>query len=163
MNEVVKETDVLTGNEDCSTSDIVERKKKSVISIFFAVHEEDKSKAICFTCNEKVPRGGSNPKNFNTTNFCKHLQSHSDEYKKFCKKEATKREKTQAAKLANAQPASTQASLKQITLQGLAERRQPFPSDHPCAKELTYCIAEMIAIDLQIPSHILPQAGRYVV
>ena len=113
---------------------------------FFAVHKEDKSKAICLTCNEKVSRGGSNPKNFNTTNLCKHLQGHSDEYKKFCEKEVTKQEETGAA---NTQLASAQASLKQIILQGLAERRKPFPPDHPRAKELTYRVAEMIAIDLQ--------------
>lgn len=121
---------------------------------FFNVHKEDKSKAVCLTCNEKVSRGGSNPKNFNTTNLRKHLQSHSDKFKKFSEKEATKQEETQAA---NAQ-ASAQASLKQITLQGLAERRKPFPPDHPRAKELTYRVAEMIAIDLQ-PFSIVEDVG----
>ena len=44
-------TDVLTGDKDSSTSNIVETKKKSVVWIFFAAHKEDKSKAISFTCN----------------------------------------------------------------------------------------------------------------
>ena len=72
----------VTGNGACS-NDIVERKKKSVMYMdIFAIHKEDKFKAICLTCNEKVSQGGNNPKHFNTTNFCKHLQSHSSEYKK---------------------------------------------------------------------------------
>ena len=48
-NEAVEETDAITGDEACSTSDIVERKKKSVIWSFFTVHKEDKSKAVCLT------------------------------------------------------------------------------------------------------------------
>ena len=156
-NEIFEEadrTEVITEDGGCSTSDIVERRKKSVIWIFFAVNKEDKSKAICLTCNEKVSRGGSNPKHFNTTNLRKHLQSHSSEYKKFCEKEATKREEIAVA---NTQ-ASAQARLKQITLQDLAERRKPFLPDHPRAKELTYRLAEMIAIDLQ-PFSIVEDVG----
>ena len=110
----------------------------------FSVHKEDRSKAICLTCNKKVSRGGNNLKHFNTTNLRKHLQSHSSEYKKFCEKEATKREEIAAA---NTQ-ASVQARLKQITLQDLTERRKLYPPDHPCAKELTNRLAEIIAIDL---------------
>ena len=92
-NETVEETEetkAITGDGGCSTSDIVEGKKKSVIWIFFVVHKEDKSKVMCLTCNEKVSQGGNNLKHFNTTNLRKHLQSHSNEYKKFCEKEATK-------------------------------------------------------------------------
>ena len=51
-----------------------------------------------------------------------------------------------------------QEQLKQITLQDLAERRKPFPPDYPRAKELTYCLAEMIAIDLQ-PFSIVEDVG----
>ena len=40
-----------------------------------------------------------------------------------------------------------QASLKQSTLEGLAERTKPLSPDHPHAKELTYHLAVMIAID----------------
>ena len=66
QNEIFEEadgtearTEAITDNGGCSTSDIVERKKKSVIWIFFAVNKEDKSTAICLTCNEKVSQGGS--------------------------------------------------------------------------------------------------------
>ena len=123
----------------------------------FAVHKEDKSKAICLTCSKKVSRGGNNPKHFNMTNLRKHLQCHSSEYKKFCEKEATKREEIAAA---NTQT-STQVQLKQITLQDLADTRKPFPPDHPREKELTYHLAEMIAIDLQSFS-IVEDVGFYL-
>ena len=91
------------------------------------------------TCNEVVSRGGNNPKHFNTTNLCKHLQTHDKEYKEFCEKEATKNEEGKLKK----------ANLKQLTLQSVAEKRKSYPSDHPCVKLLTYRVAEMISIDLQ--------------
>ena len=111
----------------------------------FSVHKEDRSKPRCLSCNEKVSRGGNNPKHFNTTNLRKHLQSHSSEYKKSCEKMPLKREEISAANIR----ASTQAPLKQITLQDLAERRKLFPPAHPRANELTYLLAEMIAINSQ--------------
>ena len=86
-------TRTITGDEDCLTSEAIERKKKSVIWMFFSVHKEDKSKAICLTCKEKVSRGGSNPKNFNTTNLRKHLQSHRDKYKEFVRRKLQKETK----------------------------------------------------------------------
>ena len=51
-NEAVEETYVIIGDEGFSRSDIVERKKKSIVWIF-AVHKEDKSKAMF---NESVTR-----------------------------------------------------------------------------------------------------------
>ena len=85
---------------------------------FFSVHKEDKSKAICLTCSEKVSQGGNNQKHFNTTNLRKHLQGHSGKYKEFFETEATKQEDIEA----NLQ-ASVQAKLKQVSLQDLAERK----------------------------------------
>ena len=152
-SETVEEAEAIIGDKGCSTIDTVERKKKSVLWTFFSVYKEDKSKAICLTCSEKVSRGGNNPKHFNTTNLRKHLQGHSGEYKKFFETEATKREEIEA----NSQ-ASAQAKLKQITLQDLAERKKPFPPDHPRAKEITHRLAEMIAIDLQ-PFSIVEDIG----
>ena len=151
-------TRTITGDEDCLTSEAIERKKKSVIWMFFSVHKEDKSKAICLTCKEKVSQGGSNPKNFNTTNLRKHLQSHRDKYKEFCEKEAAKRDETQErAAAASALQTSEQVSLKQSTLEGLGERKKTSP-DYPCTKELTYRLAVMIAIDLQ-PFSIVEDVG----
>ena len=74
--EMIDETGEVTTSE--ATSD-AERKKRSVIWGYFFIHKEDKSKAICMTCNEVVSRGGNNPKHFNTTNLRKHLQTHDKE------------------------------------------------------------------------------------
>ena len=134
--EMNDETEEVTNSE--ATTD-AERKKRSVIWGYFVVRNEDKSKAICMTCNEVVSRGGNNPKHFNTTNLRKHLQSHAKEYKAFCEKEATKNEEGKLKK----------ANFKQLTLQSVAEKRKPYPSDHPRVKLLTYRVAEMISIDLQ--------------
>ena len=87
------------------------------------------------------------------------MQSHRDKYKEFCEKEAAKRDETQErAAAASALQTSEQASLKQSTLKGLAERKKPLSPDHPRAKELTYRLAVMIAIDLQ-PFSIVEDVG----
>ena len=143
--EMINETEEVTVSE--ATSD-AERKKRSVIWGYFAVHKEDKSKAVCMTCNEVVLQGETNPKHFNTTNLRKHLQSHDKEYKRFCEKEAAKNEEGKLKK----------ANFKQLTLQSIAEKRKPYPSDHPHAKLLTYCVAEMISIDLQ-PFSVVKDTG----
>ena len=45
--------------------------------------DDDNSKAVCKVCNDKIPRGGSNLKAFNTTNLRKHLEHHQNKYKEF--------------------------------------------------------------------------------
>ena len=123
-------------------------RKESVIWGYFVIRKEDKSKAVCMTCNKVVSRGETNPKHFNTTNLHKHLQSHNKEYKRFCEKEAAKNEEGKLKK----------ANFKQLTLQSIAEKRKPYPSDHPCVKLLTYHVAEMILIDLQ-PFSVVEDTG----
>jgi hypothetical protein len=36
----------------------LERRKKSSIWAFYTINENDKSKAVCHTCNEHVSQGG---------------------------------------------------------------------------------------------------------
>ena len=87
------------------------------------------------------------------------MQSHRDKYKEFCEKEAAKRDETQErAAAASALLTSEQASLKQSTLEGLAERKKPLSPNHPRMKELTYRLVVMIAIDLQ-PFSIVEDVG----
>jgi len=69
----------MSETEEVTTSD--KRKKRSVIWGYFAVEQDDKSKAVCMTCSEAISRGGTNLKHYNTTNLRKHLQSHDKEYK----------------------------------------------------------------------------------
>ena len=45
------------------------------------------TKAVCLTCKEKVSRGGSTPKTFNTSNLRKHLEGHGDKFKEYVEKE----------------------------------------------------------------------------
>ena len=92
------------------------------------------------TCSEAISRGGTNSKHYNTTNLRKHLQSHDKEYKEFCEKEAIKKEEAK----------SKEASFKQLTLDSILEKRKPYPSDHPRVKLLTYHVAEMIVLDLDV-------------
>ena len=56
VTEMINETEEVTTSE--STLD-TERKKRSVIWGYFVVRKEDKSKAVCMTCNEVVSRSGT--------------------------------------------------------------------------------------------------------
>ena len=108
-------TVMINKTEEVTTSEATldsERKKRSVIWGYFVVRKEDKSKAVCMTCNEVVSQGGTNPKHYNTTNLQKRLQSHDKEYKEFCEKEAAKNEESKFKK----------ANFKQLTLQSIAEK-----------------------------------------
>ena len=57
--------------------------KRSPIWKYFEVCGDDDSKAVCKTCNDKVSRGGSVRKSYNTTNLRKHLEQrrHKDKHK----------------------------------------------------------------------------------
>ena len=95
------ETKTVNETEDITISKAtldVERKKRSVNWGYFIVRNEEKNKAVCITCNEMVSRSGTNPKHFDTSNLCKHLQSHDKEYKEFCEKEAVKNKKGKSYK-----------------------------------------------------------------
>ena len=123
------------------------RERKNLLYGCFSVHKEDKSKAICLTCKEKVSRGGSNPKNFNTTNLQKHLQSHRDKYKEFCKKEAAKRDRRNSEVSSSRQSTADKRTGKSKEYSRRISRRKKTIVLR--AKELTYCLVVMIAIDLQ--------------
>ena len=49
--------------------------KKSPIWKYFEVCDDD-SKALRITCKNKISRGGSKRKSYNTTNLHKHLEQH---------------------------------------------------------------------------------------
>ena len=77
--------------EEASSQDRgYERKKRSTIWSFFVVDNDDKAKAVCLTCKEKVSRGGSNPKSFNTSNLRKHLEGHEDKFQEYVAREKKK-------------------------------------------------------------------------
>ena len=49
---------------------------RSKVWEFFYVNEQDSSNAVCKTCQAKVSRGGSNPRNFTATYLTNHLKRH---------------------------------------------------------------------------------------
>ena len=120
--------------------EIQERRKKSTIWLFFIVDINDKTKAVYKVCREKVSRGGSVPKTFNTSNLRKHLKAHPEKYKELIEREKEKDE-SQSSKNTDTQ--------KQVTLEALIEKRKLYSIDHPRAKAILFRIAEMIAVDLQ--------------
>ena len=81
----------------------------------FVDDKSDKTKAICLNCKEKVSRGGSNPKNFNTINLQKHLTSHKEEFQRLLTEKRKQLEEEQTAK-------QNGTDLKQVTLETLAEK-----------------------------------------
>ena len=70
--------------------------------------------AIYFTCMEKISWGRSKTTKLNTSNLCKHLMTHKDEYKNFVKNKNTK-EKTIKNK-------GNGVELQQTTLESIVER-----------------------------------------
>jgi len=65
-------------------------KLRSPIWNYFSLHDNDHSKAVCKICKDTIPRGGSSPKSFNTTNLRKHLEHHQDKYKELLEVEKEK-------------------------------------------------------------------------
>jgi len=88
----------------------------------FSICEDDHSKAVCNVCRERIPRGGSTPKSFNTTNLRKHLRNHPDE-NKLVAAETTEKERKQAQ--------SSTASTRQVTVAECFERQKPYSVENP--------------------------------
>ena len=65
-----------TSNTPCGAySDCkMERAKGSAIWSYFTLPKPASSTATCNICKVNVPRGGTKPSSFNTTNLIKHLQ-----------------------------------------------------------------------------------------
>ena len=71
-----------------------DRKKTNGIWTYFEIDSSESNKVICLTCKKKISRGGSKPTKFNTSNLCKHLMIHKDEYKHFVDEEKKREERT---------------------------------------------------------------------
>ena len=73
-------------------------RKKSAIWLFFSVAEDTKY-ALCSACKQKVARGGSTTKSFNTSNLVSHLKSrHPVEFKVYNEKQKSSRVDSQITK-----------------------------------------------------------------
>ena len=127
-----------------------DRKKTSGIWTYFEIDSSESNKAICLTCKEKISWGGSKPTKFNTSNLCKHLMTHKDEYKHFVDDEKKREERTNRKGYG--------VELQQTTLESIVERCKSYSADHTRAKAITNCVAEMMATDLQ-PFSIVSDVG----
>ena len=132
-------------------------KKRSLIWNYFIVDQEEEKTAICNDCEERVSRGGSSVKNFNTTNLRNHLRRfHHKLFDELLVKEREDAEKK--AEEGKVIKRSKLSEPRQLTLVELKEQKEPWHYDHPEHIKVTKRIAEMIAIDSQ-PFSIVEDTG----
>lgn len=109
--------------------------------------DTDVTFAICNVCKEKISRGGSKVKNFNTTNLIRHLKNHhSAQHGEFAKLTA-ENEKKKGEK-------TPQRLLTQPTL----ESTHAYSRDSGKAKAITKKVMEFIALDDQ-PFSVVEDVG----
>lgn len=104
---------------------------------YFKINETDIKFANCNLCHASISRGGTNSRDFNTSNWIKHIKNrHSTEYESFV---------TQTATANN--PSNPKTFTKQPTLQQTLQRTEKY--DHPRAQNITVALTECIALDDQ--------------
>ena len=132
----------------------------SLIWKWFTVGVVDSTKAICSICKAVVSRGGKTAKDFNTSNLESHLKKHSNEYHAYCElKSAKAKENAQSScKYGNGTPTTAAATAQQVTLDHCFKKMSPLDNGSAKARDITNCIARMIAIDLQ-PYSVVENAG----
>ncbi|KAL7392215.1 hypothetical protein ABVT39_021301 [Epinephelus coioides] len=119
---------------------------------FYQVSEKDSKFAICKVCSKEIPRGGSQPKKFNTTNLIRHLKvRHAEEYDEFSKLASTKAERERFRLAA-------QAPLTQLPVTEPLQQQQPYSKTSKKPKEISAKIMEFICLDHQ-PLSIVEDEG----
>ena len=90
---------------------------KSPVWEYFSVAEDNKF-AECKECRDMVSRGGSNARNFNTTNLVNHLKSkHHSTYVKFLEVKNKREKERQASRNVRVHKGGF-TGLRQLSLQG---------------------------------------------
>ena len=113
-------------------------RKKSLIWSFFSIAEDTKY-AIFIDCKQKISRGGSKTKTFNTSNLVSHLKSkHIEDFRKF--------KALQVSSTATTEKPSTS---KQITLQEASDQVRVWDINDPQAFKIHRKVGEMICLDSQ--------------
>lgn len=108
---------------------------------FYQVSVKDHKFAICNVCFKEIPRGGTQPKRFNTTNLIRHLKvRHVKEYDEFSKLASHKAEK-ERDRLA------TQPPLTQLTVTETLQQQQPYTKNSKKPNEISAKIMEFICLD----------------
>ena len=110
---------------------------------YFTLNVTDESKVSCFVCAAVVSRGGSETKNFNTTNVQHHLKTkHLEDYKELEAKEKQLPKEKECNSLG-----SSGSNQPMLMLNEAFATSQPLAFDHPRAKEISKRIGEMIVLD----------------
>ena len=112
---------------------------KSLIWVYFSICKTDNSKAVCKTCSERIPRGSSSAKTFNTTNLRNHLRRHPNENNQLIVAETARKESQQAHWLT--------LLTHQTTVAQCFEHQKPYSTSHPYNEQITNGIARMIVLD----------------
>ena len=120
---------------------------------YYKVSEKDNTFAVCNVCSKVVPRGGTHPRSFNTTNLIRHLKAcHIKEFEEFTKLASAKADKD------NERATSSQTPLTQLTVTETLNRHQPYSNDNKRRKELNAKVMEFICLDQQ-PLSVVEDAG----
>ncbi|XP_060761342.1 zinc finger BED domain-containing protein 4-like [Neoarius graeffei] len=109
----------------------------SPVWTFFKVSEADVKLAVCNVCNDAIPRGGSTPRQFNTTNLIRHLRiRHSTEYAEY-------------EKLVKPKATGSSPSPSQPTLSESLHRREPYSRESKRWKDITSKVMEFVCLGEQ--------------
>jgi len=129
------------------------RKLTSPIWEYFAISEEDESKAKCKLCTTEISRGGDKVANFTTTNLKKHLEDrHKEKFAEFEKKiEEIDEEKKSGSNVDNP-----------LLITDFYHSEKTIDFSHPMAKKITTAIAFMISADCQPISIVENDGFRYL-
>ena len=121
-------------------------KARSPMWAYFILCDDDNVKVICKVCNDRIPRGGVNPKSFNTTNLRKHLEKrHQENYRELLKVE---KDKTHVNERQASQPKIDESF----------EALKPYSTESPRYIAITNAVAQVISTDFQ-PFSIVEDKG----
>ena len=99
-------------------------KMASPVRQYFKVSENDNKIAVCNVCEADIPRGGTQQRQFNTTNLIRHLRvRHVKEYGEYERQASAKSVKT--------------SSSTQLTVSDTFKRQEPYSRDSKKSKEIT--------------------------
>jgi len=102
----------------------------------FSSLDEHSKYAVCDDCKQKVARGGTTTKTYNTSNLVSHLKiNHQELYKRF---EGLKAQERQDEK------PTTSAKAKQLTLEESGDHVRVWDINDPKAQRIHRVIGEMI-------------------
>ena len=130
---------------------------KSSVWGYFSTAKDDKF-AECGDCGAMVSRGGSNQRNFNTTNLVNHLKSHPSIYHNYCESKNRRDREREASKKGRLEVAGGFTRLRQLSRQGTNQVNKQWGSNDSRAIAVHKRLGVMIALDFQ-PISIVEDVG----